>query len=69
MKRDQPEEDKVIRKEEVDTNDQDGYELIKMPRRSAQYMPEIFAVDAEGSGGSTTKELLRPKSAEAKPSV
>jgi hypothetical protein len=38
--------------------DQDGYELAKWPRILAHCMPEIFAVDAEGSGDSVTKESL-----------
>ncbi len=49
--------------------DQRGYELIKRPRRLAQYMPEIFAGDAEGSGDSIAKDFLKPNSAEAKPIV
>ncbi len=39
--------------------DQDGHELIKMPRRLAQRMPEIFAVDAEGSGDGIAKEFTK----------
>ena len=37
--------------------DQDGYELVKRNRRLGQYMAEIFAVEAEGSGDSIPKEL------------
>ncbi len=37
--------------------EQDGYELIKRPRTLGHYAPEIFAVDAGGSGDSILKEL------------
>ncbi len=49
--------------------DQDGYELIEWPSRLAQYMLEIFVVDADGAGDSIAKELAKPMSSEAKPSV
>ncbi len=39
---------------------QDGYELIQRPRRLGQYVPEIVAVRAAGSGDSVAKELLKP---------
>ncbi len=48
--------------------DQDGYETVKRPRRFVQFMPEIFAVDAEGFGDTSTmgdspcKKPPRPKS-------
>ncbi len=35
------------KREEVNTIDQDGYELVKKPRRFAQFMTEIFAVVAD----------------------
>ncbi len=47
--------------------DRGDYELIKRPRRLAQHTLEIFAVDAEGSGGYAIKELLKQISTEAKP--
>ncbi len=39
----QPEEEKPTR-EAVNIIDQDGYDLVKRPRRCAQQIPEIFAV-------------------------
>ena len=54
---DQPEEERPSKREEVSIIDQDGYELMKRPRRLAQFMPEIFAVDADGSGDGVAKEL------------
>ncbi len=45
--------------EEVSVIDQDGYDVVKMPTRLAQFMPEIFAVDADESGDSVAKELLK----------
>ncbi len=46
--------------------DQDSYEVAKRPRRLAQLTPDIFAVDADGSGDSLAKELLKSKSSEPK---
>ena len=41
--------------------DQDGYELVKRHRKLGQYMAEIFAVEAEGSGDSIPKELSKKR--------
>ncbi len=48
--RDQPEEEKPSK--DMIIIDQDGSELVKRPRIFAQFMPDIFAVDADGSGDS-----------------
>ncbi len=62
---DQPEEEKPaggaqsVGKEKLNIIDQDGYELAKRLRRLGQCVPEISAVDAEGSGDSATKELSK----------
>ncbi len=42
--------------------DQDGDELVTRLRRFAQFMPEVFAVDADGSRGGIAKESSKPKS-------
>ncbi len=57
------------RREEVNVIDQDGYEVAKRPKKLAQFMPDIFAVDAAGSEDSVAKELSRPKSPELKPTM
>ena len=47
--------------EKVNIIDQDGYELVKRPRRLGQFMAEIFAVEAEGPGDITPKELSKTR--------
>ncbi len=47
----------------VNIIEQDGYELIKnelikRPRRLGQHVPDIFSVEAEGSGDGVAKESL-----------
>ncbi len=49
--------------------DWDGYEVVKRPRRLAQFVPQTFAVDADGSGDSVAKESLKSKSLEPKPTM
>ncbi len=40
--------------------DQDGYELVKRPRKFAHLMPDIFAVDADVMGSGALENRLSP---------
>ncbi len=64
----QPEEEKpagstgsVGRATERISIDEEGYETVRRPRQRTldQYMPEIFAVEAEKSGDCSKEELSK----------
>ncbi len=45
----------------MNITDQAGNETAKRPRKFAQLMPEIFAVDAELTGDSVAEELSKSR--------
>ena len=73
----QPEEEKpggsigsVGRDTERINIDEEGYETVRRPRQRTlgQYLPEIFAVEAEKSGDGSKEELSKSKEKQSKKS-